>query len=241
LAQYYVVPAIYRDLSDQSRGFFAFRFTCQQCSWSIDTSPIRSKTATATNVLDIGVGLLGGFWGRAAEAGEMVYGSKYQQEHAEALQRAWQEIQHEFHYCPKCFRTVCMRCFNTRLNLCVACAPDLKADAAAFVHEKNVEEQRRQIEEQYEAPRFNVAAVPSAVTPDMLKGPAPGTGTAPARGPLQQVACPLCRQPGIAGKFCQNCGARLPMVDLVCPHCSQPVEPTARFCPECGTKLQQAI
>ena len=70
--QHYVVPNIYSDMSNQSQGYFAFKFTCQICNWSIDSTPIRSTVSTATNVMDIGVGLLGGFWGRAAEAGESV-------------------------------------------------------------------------------------------------------------------------------------------------------------------------
>ncbi len=246
MSEHYVVPSIYQDLSNQAQGYFAFRFSCQHCQWSIDTSPIRSKNATAQNVLDIGVGLLGGFWGRASQAGEMIYGSRYQQEHAEALQRAWQEIQHEFHYCPKCFRTVCMRCFNMKVHLCVSCAPDLKADAATFVHEKTLEAQRKQIEEQFEAPRFNVAAIPSAVTPEMLaSSPSqpgfPAAAAPGASGVPQMVACPTCRRMGIPGKFCQDCGTRLPAFELRCPQCSSPVEASTRFCPECGTRLQQGM
>src|SRR5882762_5614636 len=130
MPQNYVVPNIYQDMSDQYQGYFAFRFVCQHCSWQIDTPPIRSKIATATNVMDVGIGMLNGFWGRAAEMGEKMYGSKWHQEQAEALQKAWGEIQHNFHFCPKCRSTTCMRCFNVQLNLCTSCAPDLKADGA---------------------------------------------------------------------------------------------------------------
>jgi len=84
MAQRYVVPSIYQDISDQSQGYFAFRFTCQECYWSVDTMPIRSSVSTATNIMDIGVGMLGGFWGRAAEAGEQIYGSKWHTEQADA-------------------------------------------------------------------------------------------------------------------------------------------------------------
>src|SRR6476620_1016168 len=107
MAEQYVVPRIYDDMSNQAQGYFAFRFTCEECGWSIDTSPIRSKVATSQNIMDIGVGMLGGFWGRAAEAGEQMYGSKWHQEQSQALQKAWQEVQHQFHYCAKCHRTVC--------------------------------------------------------------------------------------------------------------------------------------
>lgn len=266
MSQSYVVPNIYQDISDQSQGYFAFRFTCQECNWSVDTRPIRSKVSTGQNVLDIGVGLLGGFWGRAAEAGEQIYGSKWYQEQADALQKSWAEIQHEFHLCPKCHRTVCMRCFNAKLNLCTACAPDLKADGTMFQHEMNIEAQRKQIEQNYSAPQFNIDAIPSAATADLLKPPtqkqgSPSMGIIPSPaafggapspsaaifgasatgGYPQGVMCPTCRRVGPPGKFCQDCGTKLPLPDLFCPQCSAQVENSARFCPECGTKLQMAL
>lgn len=263
MSQRYVVPNIYQDMIDQSQGYFAFRFTCQECYWSVDTRPIRSKVSTGQNVLDIGVGLLGGFWGRAAEAGEQIYGSKWHQEQADALQKSWAEVQHEFHLCPKCHRTVCMRCFNAKLNLCTSCAPDLKADGTMFQHEMNIEAQRKQIEQNYHAPQFNTEAIPSAATPDLVKpgtgsgglprtaGGSPIIGDAPSPsaaifgasatgGYPQGVMCPTCRRVGPPGKFCQDCGTRLPLPDLFCPNCSVQVENSARFCPECGAKLQMA-
>lgn len=233
----FVVPNIYQDISNQSQGYFAFRFTCQICYWSVDTTPIRSKVSTATNIMDIGVGLLGGFWGRAAEAGEQIYGSKWHQEQAQALQKAWQEIQHEFHLCPKCHDTVCMRCFNLKLNLCTRCAPDLKADAAGFQHEMNIEAQRKQIEANYRAPQFNTQGVPSAVEPDMVR---PAPQPAPSGGYPKTVMCPNCRKMGAPGKFCEDCGTKLALPDLFCPQCSSQVTAGTRFCPECGAKLQQA-
>ncbi len=272
MAQRYVVPSIYQDSSNQSQGYFAFRFTCQECNWAVDTRPIRSTVSTATNVMDIGVGLLGGFWGRAAEAGEQIYGSRWHAEQADALQKSWAEIQHEFHLCPKCHRTVCMRCFNLQLNLCTgsSCAPDMKADGSQFQHQMNIDAQRHQIEQNYQAPQFNVNAIPSAVTPDMLVPPQqprqqwlqqppqpqqgvplpPGVSLQPLTpaaiagfntpGYPQAVMCPTCRRMGPPGKFCQDCGSKLPLPDLFCPQCSATIENNAHFCPECGTKLQSA-
>ncbi len=262
MAQQYVVPSIYEDMSNQSQGYFAFRFICQECRWSVDTQPIRSSVSMATNVMDIGVGLLGGFWGRAAQEGEQMYGSKWHSEQATALQKAWASIQHEFHLCPRCHRTVCMRCFNTRLNLCTGpgCAPDMKADGAQFQHEMNIEAQRKQIEANYHAPQFNTDAIPNAVEPDMIRPAAqsqqrlPQQASMPQPQPLtpaalagfstpgypQAVMCPTCRRMGPPGKFCQDCGSKLPLPDLFCPQCSVPVDNTARFCPECGAKLQMA-
>lgn len=277
MPEFFTVPNIYSDMSNQSQGYFMFRFSCQRCGTAIECTPIRSSVATAQNVMDVGIGFLGGFWGRAAEAGEQMYGTKWHQEQAQALTTAWQEVQHQFHTCPKCHMTVCMRCWNTTLNLCTGCAPDLKADAAGYQHELNIEAQRQQIEQGYHAPQFNISAIPSAVTPDMVAQPpqppqapqlqqpqryptppqyqqhpqqmggAPGTGNNPLAGTRfdtpgypKTVMCPVCRKMGPPGKFCDNCGTKLPMPDLFCPNCSEPVQPNTRFCPECGTKLGQA-
>jgi hypothetical protein len=202
--------------------------------------------------MDIGVGMLGGFWGRAAQAGEQLYGSQWHKEQAEALQKSWAGIQHNFNVCPKCQTTVCIRCFNPKLNLCIGCAPDLKADGTQFQHHLNVDAQRGQIEQSYEAPQFNVNSIASAATPDMLKQPAqqsllPQSGAEqiqPAAlagmstpGYPSTIACPTCGHMGTPGKFCQDCGTKLPLPDLFCPNCSLPVESSARFCAECGTKL----
>ncbi len=259
MSQFFTVPEIYDDMSNQSQGYFAFRFRCNLCGWSIESMPIRSSVSTMTNVMDVGIGFLGGFWGRAAQEGEQMYGAKWHTEQANALQKAWAEVQHDFHYCPKCRSTVCMRCFNVRLNLCTSCAPDLKSDAASHQHELNVEAQRLQIDQNYRAPQFATDAVPSAVTPDMVRPPRGGSSPQlpPAQGQVQppspasiagfstpgypqQIACPTCRRMGPPGKFCQDCGTKLPLPDLFCPNCSTPLENGARFCPECGTKLQMA-
>jgi len=255
MAQSFIVPSIYQDISNQSQGYFAFRFTCQECYWSIDTTPIRSSVSIATDVMDIGVGFPGGFWGRAAEAGEQIYGSQWHQEQAGALQKAWAEVSHQFHLCPKCHRTVCMRCFNVALNLCTGpgCAPDLRADGSQFQHQMNIEAQRGQIGEGYHAPQFNINDIPSAVTPDMVmpsqqQQALPPNPLSPAAiagfstpGYPKEVMCPTCRRMGPPGKFCQDCGTKLPLPDLFCPKCSSPIENGARFCAECGTKLQQAM
>lgn len=256
MAQNYTVPSIYQDLSNQYQGYFAFRFTCQQCSWSIDTRPLRSNVSTVTNVMDMGVGLLNGFLGRAAEMGEKIYGSQWHTEQADALQTSWKQVESNFHFCPKCHRTVCMRCFNVQLNLCTGsgCAPDLRADGAMFQHQMNIDAQHQQIEQNYSTPQFNTNAIPSAVTPDMLRPSAmpaqqipPVQAITPAAiagistaGYPQTVMCPTCRRMGPPGKFCQDCGTKLPLPDLFCPQCAEQVELSARFCPECGTPLHKA-
>ena len=235
----YIVPNIYQDMSNQGQGYFAFRFACQLCYWSVETAPIRSNVATATNIMDIGVGMLGGIWGRAAEAGEQMYGSRWHKEQAEALQKSWAEIKSQFHYCPQCHLTVCTRCFNPQLNICTRCAPDLRSDAASYQHELNKNAQRQQIEANYQAPQFNTPGVPSAVDADMLR-PSPNAPQAAPGGYPTRVKCPACQRMGAPGKFCEDCGTKLPLPDLFCPQCSSQVALSSRFCPECGAKLQQA-
>src|SRR5947208_74259 len=129
-----------------------------------------------------------------------------------------------------------MRCFNVKLNLCTNCAPDLKADGAQHLHEQNIEAQHRQIEENYRAPQFNVSAIPPAPQP---LSPAAIAGFATPGYP-PTVMCTQCRRMGPPGKFCQDCGTKLPLPDLFCPKCSEPVASGSRFCSECGTKLQPA-
>jgi len=255
MAQFYNVPPIYQDMSNQGQGYFAFRFGCPHCGWAIESTPVRSSVSTATNIMDLGVGLLGGFWGRAAEMGEQMFGSQWHNEQARALQTSWAQVQSHFHFCPQCHNTVCDRCFNVQVNLCTNCAPDLRANAAHVQHQLNIDAQRQQIEQAYQAPRFDVGAVPSAVTPDMLVAPAQpqqerllqaGSSSVPTPAAIagfstagypDAVMCPTCRRMGPPGKFCQDCGTRLPMPDLFCPRCSAPVAASARFCTECGTRL----
>jgi len=253
----FIVPPIYQDHSDQGQGYFQFSFHCPECDYSVMTSTQRSSVATKTRIMDLGVGLIGGFWGRAAEQGEQMFGSQWEKEHDQALIKAWDEIKKDFRYCGQCKRTVCFRCWNPQINMCNNCAPDLKADAVHFQHGLNVEEQRNQIQQNYQAPKFNTGAVASAVTSDMMMPPqgrpaAQGTPQSPPQAPSaasiagfstpgypSQVACPSCNQPGLPGKFCQNCGTKLPMPDLFCPKCSTQVAANVHFCPECGERLAQ--
>jgi len=52
------------------------------------------------------------------------------------------------------------------------------------------------------------------------------------------VACPKCGQPNPAGaKFCSNCGTKMQAEPKKCPKCNFEVAPGAKFCPNCGNKL----
>ena len=239
--QNYVVPAIYSDMSNQTQGYFAFRFTCQQCQWQIDTRPIRAQSSNVSAALDVGVGFLNGFWGRAVEVGEQLYGTQWHKEQADALQRSWVEVQSQFRFCPQCHRTVCLRCFDAQRNLCTNCAPDKHADAMHYQQQMDIEAQHKYIQENYH-PSFDAAVAANAPSmpqvqqgppmPQMIQGQ---QVVASAQG--QSVACPNCQHMGTPGKFCQECGTRLPMPNRACPACHAMVDGAAKFCAECGTRL----
>ena len=231
----FVVPPIYEDCSDQGEGYFQFEFRCPECDYAVKTNTQRSSVATKTRIMDLGVGMLGGFWGRAAEQGEEMFGSQWEKEKDHAVIKAWQEVQKDFRYCGKCKRTVCFRCWNPQINMCNSCAPDLKSDAVVYQHGLNIEAQRAQIEQNYQAPQFNTGAggvcrhsrYDDAATGAACASRPGNASTGPIGASIagfstpgypQQVNCTSCSTPGIPGKFCQNCGAKLPLPDLFCPN-----------------------
>lgn len=243
--QNYVVPAIYSDMSNQGQGYFAFRFTCQECQWQIDTRPIRAQSSNVSAALDIGVGFLNGFWGRAAEVGEQVYGTQWHKEQADALQRSWVEVQPQFRLCPQCHRTVCLRCFNQQRTLCTNCAPDKQADAMHFQQQMDIEAQHKYIQENYH-PSFDAAVaanaphiqqVPQVIQSQPVPVPQMLQAQQAQQSSMQSVACPTCQHMGTPGKFCQECGTKLPLPDRTCPACNARVEGAAKFCAECGARL----
>ena len=66
----------------------------------------------------------------------------------------------------------------------------------------------------------------------------PAAPAAPAAQPAAAGFCPSCGNPILAGaKFCSNCGEKL-QAENVCPKCGEAVQPGAKFCMNCGEKLQ---
>jgi uncharacterized OB-fold protein len=53
-----------------------------------------------------------------------------------------------------------------------------------------------------------------------------------------RATCPNCEAPLAANaKFCPECGAKLQQ-EKHCTNCGVKMTPTAKFCPECGTAVQ---
>jgi Double zinc ribbon len=55
---------------------------------------------------------------------------------------------------------------------------------------------------------------------------------ATADAPIALVTCPGCGVQARGGKFCEACGASF--TATLCKHCKKPMNPSARFCGECG-------
>jgi len=251
------IPTIYTDVSNPTHDFFTFRFTCEECHVFFDSRPKRSVVEVANRFADFGVKALDGFglWQKAAETGEKVLDSDQEKEKATALLKAWLEVQDQFRFCQSCHRTVCARCFNESLRVCIGpkCAPDLQADSALYAYQKQREAQHQKIEQQYAGNIAPAAAPVPAITGSLPQQqytpPAVATQAPVAPQPAvalaqicptcarQATACPTCRKMGTPGKFCLDCGTRLPLTGSLCPRCHQSTEKGASFCAECGTRL----
>lgn len=56
--------------------------------------------------------------------------------------------------------------------------------------------------------------------------------------PQQTSVCPGCGNPIAPGaKFCANCGHKIEVRNAFCSQCGSQVQPGAKFCPNCGNKL----
>ncbi len=51
----------------------------------------------------------------------------------------------------------------------------------------------------------------------------------------KQTICPNCGKPSGAGKFCNNCGSNLALLE--CERCGTKCSADSRFCGECGNRL----
>src|SRR4051812_45257189 len=64
-------------------------------------------------------------------------------------------------------------------------------------------------------------------------------GVPPAVAAVQEAACPECKKPlKPDAKFCGNCGAKIEQ--RLCAGCKAPLKPGAKFCPGCGMKVEDA-
>lgn len=93
-------------------------------------------------------------------------------------------------------------------GLCVECAPRENVEVVAARATKMVEDIRKKAEET-----------------DVFTGKLDSRTT----------VCPQCGKPSGEGRFCNNCGANLNLVE--CDNCGTQSPAGTRFCGECGNRL----
>ena len=206
----------YRD--DCTNQGFQFEFYCDHCGSGFRTRFKRSITGTATQVLGAASSLLGGVFGTGANAAEQVHDFAWEKAHDQAFVEAMEELKPDFRQCPRCRSWVCRAsCWNERHGLCKTCAPDLAVEMAAAQASKSVEE---------------VWAHAKMSEEDL------GIGDAAWRE-TRVAVCPQCEAPldDAKVKFCPECGAKLSAA-AHCTGCGAKLTPGAKFCGECGQKME---
>jgi hypothetical protein len=224
-----MLQAFTRNYHDNSTDAgYQFTFYCDICQDGYKSSFIESKTyskRSRTNLLgrafSLGGDLLGGPLrdiGRAAERGSDILSERFedkspdwQKEHEQAFISAQGEAKQHFHHCPNDSRYVCHTCWNEDEGLCVGCAPRQEV----YVAQARAQAMQRNIDEAGAAATVWQGEIESKTT-----------------------LCPVCGKPSGTGKFCNNCGASLELVE--CPRCGAKNAQTVRFCNNCGENLEQA-
>ncbi len=213
-----------RNYEDNStEAGFQFTFYCDICQDGYKSEFIQSKTYKKRGLfrglaegVSIGASLLGMHnVGYGMQRGGDILSERFQgmspewqREHEQAFELAKNEAANHFHRCHKCHKWVCDADFNDDEGLCVECAPLMNVEIAAAKGRKMV----RDIEEKAEK-------------------------TVVFDGDIEKktIICPECGKPCGEGKFCSNCGAPIGLNQ--CKRCGATVQPGAKFCNECGSKL----
>jgi len=224
------MQAFTRNYNDNStEAGFQFTFHCDSCGDGYKSSFIESQTYGKGSLLKgigqgIGViaGLAGGALGNAgnaAERGADILSDRFegrspewQKEHEAAFQRAQNEAMQHFHRCPNSNDYVCDNCWNEDTGLCVKCSPRQEV----YVAQAHAQAMKRNIDEK-------------AQTATVWQGEIEAKTT----------ICPVCGKPAGAGRFCNNCGASMDLVE--CPKCGAKNAQTVKFCNNCGTNLAEAL
>ena len=120
----------YEDLSTD-RGY-QFRFRCNKYGNGYLSSFQVSKLGMASSAMRAAGSLFGGMFGSAANSAYEIQRAIGSTAHDAVLKEAAEEISKQFRQCTRCGRWVCEPvCWNRKMQLCEAGAPDLDEDTAA--------------------------------------------------------------------------------------------------------------
>lgn len=202
---------------------FQFTFYCDLCREGYKTHFIESSTFKKGSffkgigrAISLGASILGSSnVGYHAERGADILSERFhgmspewQKEHDHSFELAQNEAKEHFIRCPRCKKWVCENDWNEQEGLCVEDAPRMAVEVAAAKAEKMVEDIREKAQK---------------------------TKVFTGEIETKQTICPQCGKPAGEGKFCNNCGASITLLE--CPKCGAKNNATSRFCGECGNKI----
>ncbi len=212
-----------RNYSDESTDAgFRFKFDCDICGDGYKTSFIESKSNKKAGFLkglgkaaSIGGSFLGSNMGYNISHGTDALSERFggmspewHKEHEAAFELAQNEAKGHFQRCPRCRKYVCENDWNDQEGLCVEDAPRESVEVAAAKSEKMIKD---------------------------IKEKAENTQVFSGKIETRQTMCPQCGKPAGQGKFCNNCGASLSLIQ--CSKCGANSPMGTGFCGECGTRL----
>ena len=161
------------------------------------------ELSTATNVLDGASGLLGGFFGQAADVAQRAKSAAWEKASDKAFVKAQEQILPKFVQCPRCSAWMCReQCWNEKKGLCKQCAPDLGVEMAAAQADKSVEEvwaHAKMSEEDKHLTEAGLARGHRRLLPQVR------SAAGDQREVLRGSAAPTSRP----AKHCTQCGAKL--------------------------------
>jgi hypothetical protein len=224
-----MLQAFTRNYEDNSTDAgFEFTFYCDNCNDGYKSSFIESSTYKKKGLmrgLGEGASILGSLVG--GRMGNLGYGAdrasdvlserfegkspEWMKEHEKAFEHCQNEAKQHFHRDPNCNKYVCDQCWNEDEGLCVACAPRQEV----YVAQARAEAMKRNI---------NDAGRSATVWQGQIES--------------KTTICPSCGKPAGTGKFCNNCGASMDLIE--CPKCGAKNAQTVHFCNNCGENLQAA-
>jgi hypothetical protein len=214
----------YQDMSTD-RGF-QFKFHCDKCGNGYMTQFQTSTLGMAESALRVAGSIFGGIFNTASDSAYEIQRAVGGKAHDSALEEAVTEGKQHFHQCTRCGRWVCPEvCWNGEAGMCEGCAPNFEEELAAGHATAKADAARQQLHEKARATDFVGGVDMNAKA--VMRAPGPATAAADR--------CTGCGTAMGAAKFCPQCGT--PRRAAGCSGCGAALQPSTKFCAECGTKV----
>ena len=242
-----------RDFSDLStdRGY-QFQFRCDHCSNGYMSSFEPSMLGAAGGLLEAAGSIFGGLLGNAGNSAYSIQRAIGGPAHDRALQQAVAEVKQKFHRCQRCGHWVCNEiCWNEAAAQCVGCTPKYEQEVISLRTQAQVQATQQQLQAKALSTDYvsgidmhadtQVHLNPGGYTQQHLPAentPVPAWAPVPSAAGVAGSTC-ACGAPRATGKFCPECGAPAKAAGpKTCSGCGHVSAPTARFCEDCGSRLE---